>query len=722
MSDSSNLRRRINTNKDAQKDEKTLRDKIRRKHHSVRSTAVRNVAVWRFLFFCIMTFYEYGNPQVLTPFGSLDLQIDIKEAKTGKDRWFVYQQFQWLQDLHHDLGKHPQRAMYLNHSGYLLGALSAISIELGIPGWKYYASGFTAIYCMQFFVKATSFTNHNYLFPLLMILTILSGGGHISGKPRPASTIRSCEAAVIAFRIEFALLYGFASLWKLHEDWFNGSIVGGIFKSFEESNKARGIPWKSIEEQVPWVFVGLALSGLILDSSMFAVLTFVKPTPASRNFFLAFTLMFHVFTGITMAQLIGYSFPGTCIVGLAIFLPVGRSVGKESIYYDHSLIEWIYILCTAGEDDDDVDDYGHKKNDNEPSEAEADHELQYEPPTPFLRKIVLYWGLWQLLMPLRMPIVSSGNFPMNRLGYRYSWTMMLHSLEHGIIRQNSDGIPTVLLLEYLVPTCFSNNSDQGDVVMPREVYFGEQSLHQMQDHRTVPLHMVLGARESAMFEVFPAHLVQHIAAGFAKVIDVAVGSYACKQHVPDYNKGRIGMHAVSFVRLNGRGPFSRLVDPTVDIINSYDAQQAQPFYLTAINALLDRRPDGFEFVLKGVGSLRQRAMIEEHNLKEMYPGVEISMIADRAACLQYREIWLRPMLKQYTLIPIILPTGVSVHVRMAQMQSEGQVEAVDHYIELGDRPLPILTIAAEVGLGGMKVSGSCIGTTAEDVLIALIHA
>ena len=38
----------------------------------------------------------------------------------------------------------------------------------------------------------------------------------------------------------------------------------------------------------------------------------------------------------------------------------------------------------------------------------------------------------QLGLPARMPLVSGFEFPRNALGYRFSWTMMLHATTHFI--------------------------------------------------------------------------------------------------------------------------------------------------------------------------------------------------------------------------------------------------------------------------------------------------
>ena len=43
-------------------------------------------------------------------------------------------------------------------------------------------------------------------------------------------------------RAQLAVVYLFATLWKLHPDWLTGHIARGIFVSFEDQGVARGVP------------------------------------------------------------------------------------------------------------------------------------------------------------------------------------------------------------------------------------------------------------------------------------------------------------------------------------------------------------------------------------------------------------------------------------------------------------------------------------------------
>ena len=676
-------------------------------------SATRNMALWRMVFFSIMM-YEWSDDQVLTPFGRLDLEFDLISGSTGKDRWFAYNHLEWVQDLHHWLGQNSDWVPFLNQGGLVLCFLAAFGKELCIPGWRWYTSSFTILYLVQFLALATNFTNHNYLFSLLMILTIFGGGGRIFWRSKTTESERkSCQAAIVAMRAQLAIVYVFAALWKIHTDWFDGRIVRSIFLSFQQNNKARGIPWDAVEKVFPQVFVGLAVGGFLLDASMAMVLCLGKPSPKSVKLFLIFTLIFHLSTSISMAQMIGYSFPGTCIAALILFLPLTTQEQDSNIEsYDKSLLSWLYeyAMSVAGLP-------GKIAPDDSPATGTVS-------PSRWQKQLVLLWVAWQLYMPLRMLVLSGGDFAYNRLGYRYSWTMMLHSLDYGIIRKHENGPDTVLLLSYYVPTCFLRDRD--DMYLPRALYLGPKSEHPMQDGRTVPIHQILGNRESAMLNVFPMHLIARVGAGVARVVDASIGGGACDRikDVPPEARPtdpRIGMHAVYFGRLNEKGPYSRLIDPTVDLLSVMEAQMNQTYATTIMNAFLDRRPDGNEFVLlRGVGSMRRTAARYEAELKLHYPKQSIEFIADRASCLAKRPLWLNPMGNRYTLVPLRLPFKTSLMLKYVDARS-GTAEETREDLSLGNLSTVIST-SLEIGIKGIvpDITKRCGETTEEDVLIAVL--
>ena len=207
-----------------------------------------------------------------------------------------------------------------------------------------------------------------------------------------ADNTRGRAAWIHALRGQIIVVYFFASLWKTDPDWLSGQILKGIFLSFEEQGVNRGVPWQTLYNTFPWIFEFVGLSGLLLDFALFVVLMFLPPGHKLQS--MAF--LFHGFTGYTMSQRIGYSFPLAMIFSGLLFLPMGvietdqASVGGDCL----SHIQWL-MMQTKGVS---------KK-----------------------RTAALLFLLLQWLIPLRMPIVSNGEFRYTLEGYRWSWTMMLHS-------------------------------------------------------------------------------------------------------------------------------------------------------------------------------------------------------------------------------------------------------------------------------------------------------
>jgi len=206
--------------------------------------------------------------------------------------------------------------------------------------------------------------------------------------------------------------------------------------------------------------------------------------------------------------------------------------------------------------------------------------------------------------------------------------MMLHATENLMVRKEENGQPTALQLAYIVPTCFRDKSSPlPDAYMPRTAYY-PQSNHPMEDPRTVPMHQIMGNREYAMLNVFPVHFLPRIAYGFARVLDQMAGTMACADQGVT-NQDRMGMHAVYFSQLNSHGPFCRVFDPTIDLVSVVEAKHAKSYPKIIWDALWDRRPEGYEFVLYGVGTLRDYGVRKQRDYRERYPGKTVQTLADR---------------------------------------------------------------------------------------------
>ena len=245
--------------------------------------------------------------------------------------------------------------------------------------------------------------DHDYLFFLIATLMAIKCNG-FKGDDKE-STVSRNAGWIHALRGQIVVVYFFASLWKLDSDWLSGQICKGIFMTFEEQGVSRGVPWKQIYSRFPGVFRFVGLSGLALDFSLFCVMAFLPP----GHFLHSITFIFHGFTGYTMSQRIGYSFPIAMILTGLLFMRQDcihedqQSVGGDNL----SHYQWLQWQLGLGKN--------NKKQQKEEGSRQRRRNLG---PLLFL--------LVQWLIPLRMPLVSNGEFKQTFEGYRWSWTMMLH--------------------------------------------------------------------------------------------------------------------------------------------------------------------------------------------------------------------------------------------------------------------------------------------------------
>ena len=138
-------------------------------------------------------------------------------------------------------------------------------------------------------------------------------------------------------RFQLAVVYLYASLWKMHPDWFDGHMCRGIFLTLEEAEMAplldkahpsasrkgtpliegslpslflqagdaRDVPWASIAERFPPIFQMLAVCGLLLDFLMLFSIALIKPGRSSFLISMAIHLSFHGFNLYALSPRIG---------------------------------------------------------------------------------------------------------------------------------------------------------------------------------------------------------------------------------------------------------------------------------------------------------------------------------------------------------------------------------------------------------------------------------
>ena len=117
-----------------------------------------------------------------------------------------------------------------------------------------------------------------------------------------------------------------------------------------------------------------------------------------------------------------------------------------------------------------------------------------------VRMVSLAYLAVQVGLPLRMPLVSRGEFIRTAEGYRWSWTMMLHSTSHWM--KTADGRMPFELFSFM-PVC------PGRGVMPRWAYLLETHKHE-EDANSLPIDVMFRGRHAAALRLFPRQLPQII--------------------------------------------------------------------------------------------------------------------------------------------------------------------------------------------------------------------
>ena len=395
------------------------------------------------------------------------------------------------------------------------------------------------------FSYITNFVNHDYLFGLLAILMVCQN----------YSTRRNNNTYnlgwIQALRGQISVVYFYAALWKMITPaWLDGSIVRVIFLSFEQEGVASGVPWSQLEQTIPHLFIIIAWSGLVLDGLLAVMLLFAPIGSWAQQV----GVLFHGFTAFTMAQRIGYAFPLTMLASGFLFLPVaGEEVSKGSRPKSH---------------------------------AERLRNWKRYP-------LVTLWLLVQWLLPMRMPIVSNGRYPLTGEGYRFSWTMMLHD------RASSAGPG----LDFFTLRVYCN--DEIFPVIPQ--------YPQHLDVKGYPITQRIGKRGLAALNAFPRQLS---AIGYRASLEMK-GMGTCPSS---------SVYGSLFLRVDG-GPFHRIADPEQNLIDAHYALVSRNAVGTMIGALLDKAPSKEEFILKDVGSYW-----DDHELPDTGSGEWITIV-DRMECL-----------------------------------------------------------------------------------------
>jgi len=536
--------------------------------------------------------------------------------------FYLLMALEWTRLLHGPYNQWQQSLFYYDFRS-LAGALtpttslgsniifySGIIAALGSIRSRFSSIIFALCFIHNLCIGITHFNNHDYLFVLISVL--LAGYANTNSKKTKKLYIEVLRAQVV-------VVYFYASLWKITPGWFDGTICKGIFLSFEEQGVARGIPWKSIYQTLPNVFQLIAIFGFVLDFILFFTLMFF---PLGSRAQLA-ALLFHGFTSVTMSMRIGYTFPLVMIASALLF----QRMDNEEKENHFSKVKKLFKMKPI--------------------------------PIVFLSWIILQW-----LIPARMPIVSKGEFKYTMEGYRYSWTMMLHSKSNFIV-------PGMFFAD-LLPSC--NGSPFPSPL--KESFLNPQAF---------PYVRLIGERGWAGLSMYTRQFPS-----IANSIRSAV-SVMC----PPEN---ISIRGSVFSSVD-EGSFVRLVDPSIDLTRTYDALKDRSWFTSMTQSFLDKVPEDNEFILRKMGSIEVEKQKNWHTF------------IDRSPCLKIDP------LKFF---------DVSVAVRVDQTPVELAIRSCSTTLESSCRVEPLSSIPVVVKKSQMisimiKDSlgpGSCRGSK-EDIVISV---
>lgn len=227
---------------------------------------------------------------------------------------------------------------------------------------------FASLMCHHVYVSILNAVNHNYLFALFSI--------YVAWYANSAASMQRTIHELM--RGQVVMVYAYAFFWKLHPKWLDGTICKGIFLTFEEQKVSRGIPWAALHSWIPNVFQWVAMGGILLDGCLFG--SFLLLRYGHRNQVVG-TVLFHTFTALTMSERIGYSFPLVMMLTVFLFERRGDEARSASHVQSVRRIQWIGLVS-----------------------------------------LMIQW-----LLPLRGLVFGWEQFPYTMEGYRFSWTMMMHS-------------------------------------------------------------------------------------------------------------------------------------------------------------------------------------------------------------------------------------------------------------------------------------------------------
>ncbi len=308
---------------------------------------------------------------------------------------FNYIGFDFLQPL-------PGNGMYY----YLcLMGLAAIFIMLG--AWYRIAMAvFAILWTILYLMQKSGYNNHYYLILLLcwlMVIVPANGNHSLDVKRKSIPITQVCPQWVIwIFSVQFSIVYFFAAISKLNNDWFSGKFLAIQFSRLS-MHRVYGIIYNKI-----WFPQFIAYTGFFFDLLIVPLLLWKK----TRYVAFFISCLFHLFNL--------FSFK----IGIFPFL----SIALTLFFIEPEKIRSIFFK-------------------NKPGISYIEHPATgYTYSKKILTGFLLLYFIVQIIVPMRSWFFP-GNVFWTEEGYRLSWKMMLRTKSGSIYFKVRDPVSGEIWIE-----------------------------------------------------------------------------------------------------------------------------------------------------------------------------------------------------------------------------------------------------------------------------------
>jgi len=166
------------------------------------------------------------------------------------------------------------------------------------------------------------------------------------------------------------------------------------------------------------------------------------------------------------------------------------------------------------------------------------------------------------------------------------------------------------------------------------------------------------------------------------------------------------------------GPFHRIIDPTVNLLDVYKAHSKLPWLSKLWNAIRDKAPAGKQFILRGSGSIRVPIDIEKVHKGDDKGEI---VLVDRSPCLQVDPIRIHS-----NAFELEFDSDSPIDFRLSVKGCQGldrETNCQEMHLEKGNKIQvpPFRTVS--IGIDARRDLGgtSCSETKQEDVVIKLTN-